>query len=504
MLSLEQIFRTQAKYGTGTSVKTVDLIPYAIYLGKLREDISRMTPSEFYSWNAKKQDSFTERLITEFVRRNSQLVEGYVDDQGEVAVEKLLDKLREDTIDSGILKYALSDPEVQEIQINDCKTIFVIKKGLAVPYCDGNGNLLQFENDEELHSAIEHLIYNPDGSAPRMTITNPIINTRTAKKGYRLSALNSSAITPDIKPGFDFPVTSVTLRKYSDSRISLEDFVEKYHSMTPKMMRFLKLCAIADVKIFFVGKTSSGKTTLMTAVLDYFIAKTMENHAKKRIICIQNPTEAMFYKRSPETLANAINVVHWEAQEVDAKLQNDPTTPTMEHLLALALRHSPDVIMPGELRLATEFEQVSKALKYDQRVMSTFHSSDANDGLNRWASELVTISGGSVMDYLYSLARSVDIVISQNRLDDGNRRVTGIEEVTGKVREGGIVETNRIAGFRFNGDVKRNTDGSIEEICGEYFDNGYISDGLLQKFYAAGISRDEVMEFIKPDTLNRG
>ena len=134
MLSLEQIFRTQVKYGTGTSVKTVDLIPYAIYLGKLREDISRMTPSEFYSWNAKKQDSFTERLITEFVRRNSQLVKGYVDDQGEVAVEKLLDKLREDTIDSGILKYALSDPEVQEIQINDCKTIFVIKKGLAVIY----------------------------------------------------------------------------------------------------------------------------------------------------------------------------------------------------------------------------------------------------------------------------------------------------------------------------------------------------------------------------------
>lgn len=499
MLSLEQIFRTQAKYGTGTSVRTVDLIPYATYLGKLREDISRMTPSQFYGWDTKKQDDFTEKLIVEFVRRNNQLVDGYVDEQGEVALEKLLDKLREDIIDSGILKFALSDPDVQEIQINDCKTIFVIKRGLAVPYCDANGNLLQFENDEELHSAVERLIYNPDGNAPRMTTTNPIINTRTAKKGYRLSALNSSAITPDIKPGFDFPVTSVTLRKYSDSRISLEDFVDKYHSMTPKMMRLLKLCAIADVKVFFVGKTSSGKTTLMTAVLDYFIQKTKENHARKRIICIQNPTEAMFYDRSPETLANSINVVHWEAQEVDAKLQNDPTTPTMEHLLALSLRHSPDIIMPGELRLATEFEQVSKALKYDQRVMSTFHASGGNDALNRWASELVTISGGSVMDYLYSLARSVDVIISQNRLDDGNRRVTGIEEITGRVFEGGIVETNKIAGFRFNGEVKRKQDGSIEEICGDYFDDGYISDTLLQKFYAAGISKAEVQEFISPN-----
>ena len=328
-----------------------------------------------------------------------------------------------------------------------------------------------------------------------MTTTNPILNTRTQKKGYRLSALDSSSITPDIKPGFDFPATGVTLRKYSDSRFVFDDFV-KFGSMTPKMAKLLKLCAIADVKIFFVGKTSSGKTTLATALLDYFLDYTYKQGVRKRVICIQNPTEAMFYKRSPETLANQYNVMHWEAQDVDIKLADDPTTPTMEHLLALSLRHSPDIIFPGELRLATEFAQVYKALKFDQRVMSTFHASDANDGLNRWASELASL-GGNMMDYLQSLAGSVDIVVSQNRLDDKKRRVTGIEEVTGRISEGGIVETNKLAGFRFTGEVKRDpVTGKLQEICGNYFDDGKISDKLLQKFYAAGIPKEELKDFM--------
>lgn len=495
MLSLEQVFRAQAKYGVGAQAKGVETVPYSTYLGGLRRYLTDSTPKDYYGWEVKKQDDFTEKCITEFVRRHNQLVEGFLDDQNELKMDSLIDKLREDIIDSGVLKNALNDPDIQEIQINDCKTIFIVKGGLAEPYCDENGKPLQFENDEELHSTIDRLIYNPNGNTPRMTTTNPILNTRTQKKGYRLSALDSSSVTPDIKPGFDFPATGVTLRKYSDSRFVFDDFV-KFGSMTPKMAKLLKLCAIADLKIFFVGKTSSGKTTLATALLDYFLDYTYKQGVRKRVICIQNPTEAMFYKRSPETLANQYNVMHWEAQDVDIKLADDPTTPTMEHLLALSLRHSPDIIFPGELRLATEFAQVYKALKFDQRVMSTFHASDANDGLNRWASELASL-GGNMMDYLLSLAGSVDIVVSQNRLDDKKRRVTGIEEVTGRILEGGIVETNKLAGFRFTGEVKRDpVTGKLQEICGNYFDDGKISDKLLQKFYAAGISKEELKDFM--------
>lgn len=494
MLTLEQVFRAQAKYGVGLGASGVDTIPYTTYLGEFRRHLTDRTPTEFYGWSNKKQDDFTEKCITDFVKKHHQPVDGFLDEQNELMIDKLIDKLREDVVDSGILKLGLNDPEVQELQINDCKTIFAVKGGLATPYCDENGKPLQFENDMELHSAIDRLIYNPNGNTPRMTTTHPIMNTRTQKKGYRLSALDSSAVTPDLKPGYDFPATTITLRKYSDTRLTFDNLIS-FGAMTPKMARLLRLCAIADIKIFFVGKTSSGKTTLQTALLDYFLEETFKMGIRKRIICIQNPTEMLFYKRSPETLANAYNVLHWEAQDVDIKLAEDPTTATMEHLLALALRHSPDIIVPGELRLATEFAQVFKALKFDQRVLSTFHASNGQDALSRFASELASL-GGNMMDYMYSLANSIDLIVSQNRLDDGNRRVTGIEEVTGKILDGGIAEMNKIAGFEFTGEVERDSSGKLVEICGNYFDNGKISERLLQKFYAAGISKEELKDFI--------
>ena len=494
MLSLEQLFKSQAKYGVGAGISGIDSVPYVNYLGEFRRHLTDRTPQEFYGWDGRKQDDFTEKCITDFVRIHNQPVEGFLDEQNELMMDKLIDKLREDVVDSGILKLGLNDPDVQELQINDCKTIFAVRGGLATPYCDENGKPLQFENDAELHSAIDRLIYNPNGSTPRMTTTHPILNTRTQKKGYRLSALDSSAVTPDLKPGFDFPATTITLRKYSDNRLAFDDLVG-FGAMTPKMARFLKLCAIADVKIFFVGKTSSGKTTLLTALLDNFLEETYKQGIRKRLICIQNPTEMLFYERSPESLANKYNVLHWEAQDVDIKLAEDPTTATMEHLLALALRHSPDIIVPGELRLASEFAQVFKALKFDQRVMSTFHASGGQDALSRFASELASL-GGNMLDYLYSLANSIDIIVSQNRLDDGNRRVTGIEEVTGKILDGGLAEMNKIAGFEFSGEVIRDDTGKLIEICGSYKDDGKISDKLLQKFFAAGISREELADFI--------
>ena len=494
MLTLEQVFKSQAKYGVGSGAVGLETIPYTSYLGEFRRNLTDRTPQEFYGWDSRKQDDFTEKCITDFVRINNQPVEGFLDEQNELMMDKLIDKLREDVVDSGILKLGLNDPDVQELQINDCKTIFVVRGGLATPYCDENGKLLQFENDVELHSAIDRLIYNPNGNTPRMTTTHPILNTRTQKKGYRLSALDSSSVTPDLKPGYDFPATTITLRKYSDTRFTFDDLVAK-GSMTPKMAKLLRLCALADLKIFFVGKTSSGKTTLATAMLDYYLGKTFESGVRKRVICIQNPTEALFYKRSPETLANAYNVLHWEAQDVDTKLADDPTTPTMEHLLALALRHSPDIIFPGELRLNTEFAQVFKALKFDQRVMSTLHASGGQDAISRFGSELASL-GGNMMDYIYSLVNSIDLVISQNRLDDGMRRITGIEEITGRVLDGGVAETNYLAGFRFTGEVKRDNSGKLLEICGDYFDDGKISNKLLQKFYAAGISKEELKDFM--------
>ena len=94
-----------------------------------------------------------------------------------------------------------------------------------------------------------------------------------------------------------------------------------------------------------------------------------------------------------------------EAVDVDTRLKDDPTTPSMANLIAHTLRNTPDVIIPGEVRTPAEFFQVNRALKTGHRVLSTLHAYDGSDAVSRIATELATL-GGNVNDYALSIASS--------------------------------------------------------------------------------------------------
>lgn len=487
MLTLSDIFTAQRKYGATSNVSDSERVTYEMYLAGCRRLISDKTPAEFYNWDRVTQSNYTDNLIIQYVQNNQKDVEGFVDEAGDVQIDQLIDRLRSDITDYGILRDALENQDVQEIQINDYKTIWVVIGGKSQLYVDKNGMPYQFVSDTELHSTINRLIYNPDGNSPRMTVTNPLINTRTTAKGYRLSGVNSSAITPDMRVGYDFPCTSITIRKYAPSRLTFDDFV-RFNTMTVKMADFLRLCGRANVRLACVGPTSSGKTTLLNAIV-------WEIPRENRLLLVQNPTEIMIYERSDETGANLRNAVHWEASEVDPRLKNDPTTPTMANFIAHALRNTPDVIIPGEVRTPEEFFQMNRALKTGHRVLTTFHATDGADAVERMATELATL-GGSVTDYLSSITHSIDIVVSQMKLDDGNRHVMAIEELTGRVDEYGKAETRVLFRFKLSGKTEKDENGKTINIDGNFEQVSPISDSMVQKFFAAGISRDELAPFL--------
>ena len=495
MLNLNQVFKAQAKYGVHSEMSNTESVTYEVYLSNCRRTLTDKTPTEFYTWDKRRQNDFSDNLIIQYVRNNVKDVDGFLDENGDVKQDELIDRLRTDIVDFGILRNALEDDSIQEIQINDFKTIWVVRKGKSYLYTDKNGKPYQFVSDEELHSTIDRLIYNPSGSVPRMTVTDPLLNTRTAQKGYRLSAVNSSAITPDMKLGFDFPCTSVTIRKYAPSTLTFKDF-EESNTLTPEISRFLKLCGRSDVRLVCVGPTSSGKTTLLTGIV-------WEIPRDQRLIMIQNPTEIMIYERSPETGANLRNVLHWEASDVDAKLANDPNSPSMANMIAHTLRNTPDVVIPGEVRTPPEFFQMNRALKTGHRVLSTFHAYDGPDAIDRMATELSTL-GGSIADYTKSLASSIDIIVSQRKLDDGSRHVMTVEELTGRVLDNGLAETHRLFEFVLTGEVVRDENGKSKEIKGYFQRSSAISKSLIQKFYTAGVTKDELAEFVTEPEIFEG
>lgn len=496
MLSLTDIFKAQTKYGINNNI-TADgeTVSYEVYLIGCRRMLTDKTPVDYYGWDIKRQNDFTDNLIVTYVRNNLKLVEGFLDENGDLEQDDLINRLRIDIVDFGILREALEDDTVQEIQINDCKTIWVVRGGRSELFVDKNGKPYQFVSDDELHATIDRLIYNPNGSTPRMTKTNPLLNTRTAGKGYRLSAVDDTAITPDSKVGFDFPCTSVTIRKYAPSMLMFDDF-ERFGSICHEVSDFLRFCGRANIRLACVGPTSSGKTTLLNAVC-------WEVDPELRLILIQNPTEIMIYDRNEETGANRRNVLHWEAQDLTPEAAKDPTTPTMANEIAHTLRNTPDVIVPGEVRTPNEFYQMNRALKTGHRVLTTWHALDGADAIDRASTELSTL-GGNPLDHARSMANSFDIIVSQQKLGDGRRKVMKIEELTGKLIDG-RAETTTLFEFKLTGDTEKDPKtGKVKEIFGYFQQVNPISEKLVQSFYSVGITKEELAPYINPPTVIEG
>lgn len=496
MLSLTDIFKAQTKYGINNNI-TADgeTVSYEVYLFGCRRMLTDKTPVDYYGWDIKRQNDFTDNLIVTYVRNNLKLVEGFLDENGDLEQDDLINRLRIDIVDFGILREALEDDTVQEIQINDCKTIWVVRGGRSELFVDKNGKPYQFVSDDELHATIDRLIYNPNGSTPRMTKTNPLLNTRTAGKGYRLSAVDGTAITPDSKVGFDFPCTSVTIRKYAPSMLMFNDF-EEFGSICHEASNFLRFCGRANIRLACVGPTSSGKTTLLNAVC-------WEVDPELRLILIQNPTEIMIYDRNEETGANRRNVLHWEAQDLTPEAAKDPTTPTMANEIAHTLRNTPDVIVPGEVRTPNEFYQMNRALKTGHRVLTTWHALDGADAIDRASTELSTL-GGNPLDHARSMANSFDIIVSQQKLGDGRKKVMKIEELTGRLIDG-RAETITLFEFKLTGDTEKDAKtGRVKEIFGYFQQVNPISEKLVQSFYSVGITKEELAPYINPPTVVEG
>lgn len=494
MLSLSEIFEAQTKYGVGLTNSNNEVITYEMYLLECRRMLSDKTPLQFYNWSRKKQNDFTDNLIVMYVRNNLKDVEGFINKDGEVEQDKLMDRLRTDIVDFGILKYALEDDLIEEIQINDYRTIYVVKKGKKVPYMDSNGKPYQFVNNEELKATINRLIYTPSGNVPRMTATEPLLNARTANRGYRLSAVNNTAITPDMAVGFDFPVTSATIRKYSKRRLTFDDY-EHLGTSVPIMNKFLKLAGRASLRILFAGATSSGKTSLMQTVL-------LELPESKRVILVQNPTEVMLYDRDPITGFNKRNVLHWEAIDDNDTAKSSTATPTMSNLIAHILRNTPDIGVPGEVRTPAECNQLIRIINTGHGAMSSLHADGAIEAIHRMADELATF-GGTSQSHMRKLVSSFDIIVCPVKFGDGNRRISSICELTGQLDENGEPVVIELFRFVTTGEVDTNP----EDEDDVYLVHGYfeqvspISNKLKKKFNREGISDERLKEFLSVPKL---
>ena len=173
--------------------------------------------------------------------------------------------------------------------------------------------------------------------------------------------------------------------------------------------------------IIVTGPTGSGKTTTLSALVDY-INKTQARH----VITIEDPIEYIY----PHNMA----MIHQRQLGVD--------TPSYAHALHSALREDPDIILVGEMRDFATISAAITAAETGHLVLSTLHTSSAAQTIDR-------IIDGSPVDQQETIrqqfATSVRGVISQQLLPtvDGNSRVLATEIMVGNLAISNLIRENK-------------------------------------------------------------
>jgi twitching motility protein PilT len=177
---------------------------------------------------------------------------------------------------------------------------------------------------------------------------------------------------------------------------------------TEELMLPPVLKTIADERrglILVTGTTGSGKSTSLAAMIDY-INTTRTEH----IMTIEDPIE--FLHRDKKSLVNQREV------EVDTK--------GFASALRSALRQDPDVILVGEMRDYETIETALNAAETGHLVLSTLHTLDATETINRIISVFPPHQQKQIR---LQLAAVLKAAVSMRLLPraDGSGRVPAIE-----------------------------------------------------------------------------
>ncbi|MGZ6139186.1 MAG: type IV pilus twitching motility protein PilT [Myxococcaceae bacterium] len=167
--------------------------------------------------------------------------------------------------------------------------------------------------------------------------------------------------------------------------------------------------------VLVTGTTGSGKSTTLAAMIDHINANETDH-----IMTIEDPIE--FLIRDKRSIVNQREV------GVD--------TMSFGQALKSALRQDPDVILVGEMRDLETIETALTAAETGHLVMSTLHTLDATETINRIVSVFPPYQQKQVRLQLGSVLRAV---ISQRLVPraDGKGRVAAVEvlKATARVRE---------------------------------------------------------------------
>lgn len=307
------------------------------------------------------------------------------------AKEQVQAEVLNEVMGYGPIQTLLDDPSITEVMVNGPEQIYVERGGKLYRVAK------RFVDDAHVMRIIEKIIA-PLGR--RLDESMPMVDARLPD-GSRVNAI----IPPVAING-----PCVTIRKFSVEPFKPQDLVN-FGTMSEAMLEFFRACVVARLNILVSGGTGSGKTTTLN-VLSSFIPND------ERIITIEDAAELQLQQE---------HVIALESRPPNLEGRGEIT---IRQLVRNALRMRPDRIVVGEVRGAEALDMLQAMNTGHDGSLSTVHSNSPRDTLSRLET-MVLMAGTMLPSHAIreQIASAIDLIIHQERLRDGSRRITHVTEV---------------------------------------------------------------------------
>lgn len=394
--------------------------------------------------------------IDKYLRDYDYKVEG-------METKELIDKLYREMAEYSILTPFLGSPDLEEININGWNDIVLtLINGKKVRLRE------HFNTPDHAVDIIKRLLHHSN-----MVIDNATPMAQGHLPGNtRITALKDPIVSKERG-------VSVSIRMLHPQRVTLDNLIETGFA-TEEMIAFLCMCIRYGVPFVVSGATSSGKTTLLNAILT-----SIPNHM--RIVTIETGSQEFFLIRYGPDGTTLNNVVHMLSRPSD----NPAYDISQEKLVVASLRFNPDIVVIGEMRDVECYAAVEASLT-GHTVASTVH---AGPGAATHTRIALLCQKRFPIDFDTSLtqaAMAFPIVVYAHKLENNERKCMDITECV--INADGKREYNCLYNYR----ITKNSvvDGKLA-IEGEFGKPNLMSDSLRQRLIQYGVPQDDLNCFLK-------
>jgi pilus assembly protein CpaF len=325
--------------------------------------------------------------------------------------DRFVKEIQDEVFGLGPLEPLLADPTVTDILVNGHGQIYVERRGRL------EKTSARFKDDTHLMRIIEKIV---SAVGRRVDETTPMVDARLAD-GSRVNA-----IIPPL--ALDGPTLSI--RRFGSDPLGVDDLVA-VGALTPEIVQLLAGIVKARLNVLISGGTGAGKTTLLNVVSSF-----IPDH--ERIVTIED---------SAELLLRQEHVVRLETRPANIEGRGRIA---QRDLVINSLRMRPDRIIVGEVRGGECLDMLQAMNTGHDGSLTTIHANSPRDALMR-AETMVAMTGLDIPPRAVrnQIASAIDVVIQLERLSDGKRRLTSLQEINGM--EGDVITMQEIFVFERRG-----------------------------------------------------